>query len=111
MSMKSLDRMMWLFYRESLAARCYYRLINKSARQYGLSGPPISGIVCETWPEAVKRRLRRLCRAMNRYSDSGLASKPRGMHKDTALRLRNTTLNGVRYVALHKRSIGRCPTP
>lgn len=90
---KSHDRMQWMFRREALASRCCSRLAGDAIRRYGLAGPLISGIVCDAWPEGVKRRLRRLCRAQNRYYGAGVASKPRGMHLRTTLRYRDK----VRY--------------
>jgi len=65
--------------RKIYAARLYIAVKN-----YGEPiGTHTSGIYNPNFPDNEKNKLLRLCRAINRFSDMGFLSRPRGVHLST----------------------------
>lgn len=71
-------------YLTTKARKIYAARLYLAVKNYGdVSGTHTSGIYNPAFPEHEKNKLRRLCRAINRFSDMIFLSRPRGMHLRT----------------------------
>ena len=59
-----------------LARQRLYHTCEAYRNAYGVAGNALSGGLFAHWPEAAKRRVRRLNRVCNRLSDAGMNARP-----------------------------------
>lgn len=69
------------------ASRAHSDLAGAAYKEYGDTGPLISGCVASHFPDAIKDRLRQLARECREYSDAAYMARPYRARRATITRL------------------------